>query len=196
MKDYARVQVASRRAWREWLREHHTQGESIWLVVFRKHHAKHLSYDAIVEEALCYGWIDSLPRALDDDRTMLLLSPRKAKSPWSRANKQRIDAMIRKKLMRAPGKAKIETAKADGSWTLLDDVENLIEPPDLKRALDRTPAARKSWTKFAPSSKKGILWWIKSAKRTETRARRIRETARLAAMGLRANFPEAREIGL
>jgi len=193
VKDYERIEVRSRAEWRAWLKANHRRRESVWLVSFKKHHPDYLDYDAIVEEALCYGWIDSLPRKLDADRTMLLLSPRKAGSPWSRLNKERVAKLVKARKMRSPGRAKIEAAKVDGSWTVLDDVEDLIVPEDLTTALDANPSARAAFDGFPPSSKKGLLWWVKSAKTASTRDHRVAETVRLAALGLRANHPEAKE---
>ncbi|MEM9999194.1 MAG: YdeI/OmpD-associated family protein [Bacteroidota bacterium] len=188
-----RVEVTSRAAWRAWLAAHHTQPDGIWLVTYKKHTGgRYVDYDSIVEEALCFGWIDSLPRKLDADRTMLYVSPRKPGSIWSRLNKQRIEALEADGRMTEIGRAKIEAAKADGSWTLYDDVENLVIPDDLAAALASAPAAEAAFDGFSASSKKGVLWWIKSAKRDATRAKRIAETVRLAALGVVANTPMAR----
>ena len=118
--DVEQVEVKNRAALRRWLTRHHTQAESIWLVSYKKSSPHYLSYDAIVEEALCFGWIDSQPRLLDADRSMLRLSPRKAKSGWSGVNKQRIERLIAAGLMAAPGLAVIEAAKRSGTWSLLD----------------------------------------------------------------------------
>jgi uncharacterized protein YdeI (YjbR/CyaY-like superfamily) len=185
-----RVQVESRAEWRQWLAENHTQPDGIWLVTFKKHMwEKYLPYDDIVEEALCFGWVDSLPRKLDDDRTMLYISPRRKGSPWSRLNKTRVEALIAADLMTDAGMALIEQAKADGTWTIYDEVEDLIIPPDLAAALDANPQAKQHFTAFSDSSKKGILWWIKSAKRPATRQKRIDKTVALAEQNIKANHP-------
>lgn len=195
MKEFERVQVENRAELRTWLQENYTRTESIWLVSYKKHVAnKYISWDDIVEEALCFGWIDSLPRKLDADRTMLLLSPRRPKSPWSRINKQRIEKLLAAKLIMPPGLAAIEKAKQDGSWTIYDEVEDLIIPNDLATALAKNETAAKRFNAFSNSSKKGILWWIKSAKRPPTRQKRIAETVRLAEHNIRANHPEARNF--
>ena len=187
MDDYQRVEVTSRAQWRGWLAENHQQSVSIWLVTYKKHAgATYLSYDAVVEEALCFGWIDSVPRKLDADRTMLLLSPRRAKSPWSKLNKERVAKMAAAGQMTAAGDAKIEQAKADGSWTFLDDVEALVIPPDLAAALAANGRAKELFEAFSPSSKRGILQWIKTAKRAETRQKRIEKTAAMAAENKKA----------
>ncbi|MEL6939313.1 MAG: YdeI/OmpD-associated family protein [Cyanobacteria bacterium J06598_1] len=181
MDDYEQVEVASRADWRNWLAAHYEQRESIWLITYKKHTgSRYLAYDAIVEEALCFGWIDSVPRKLDEDRTMLLLSPRKPKSVWSKLNKTRVEALLSKGLIMPPGLGKIEQAKADGSWVFLDDVEALIVPDDLAEALEANAEAKQNFEAFSPSSKKGILQWIKMAKRTETRQKRIEKTAAAA----------------
>lgn len=184
---YEQVEVTSRTQWRDWLSTHHQQTESIWLVTYKKQTgSRYLSYDAIVEEALCFGWIDSLPRRLDEDRTMLLLSPRRAKSVWSKLNKERVAKLIQQKKMMPPGLKKIERAKADGSWTFLDDVEALIVPEDLTEALLINPVAKKNFEQFSNSSKKGILQWLKMAKQQETRQRRIEKIVSKAAVGEKA----------
>lgn len=182
------VQVEHRQEWREWLTQHHARSNGIWLVTFKKQcKDKYVSYDAMVEEALCFGWIDSLPRKLDEDRTMLWFAPRKPGSGWSKLNKERIEKMIEAGCMTAAGLAKIEAAKQDGSWSLLDAIEALEIPPDLQTALDANPTAQQNFEAFPKSAKRGILEWVASAKRPETRAKRIEETARLAAENKRAN---------
>lgn len=192
MKEFEQVQIENRNQLRDWLAANHTQTESIWLVSYKKHVAdKHVSWDEIVEEVLCFGWIDSLPRKLDADRTMLLLSPRRKGSPWSRVNKQRIEKLLAAELIMPPGLAAIEQAKADGSWTIYDEVEDLIMPQDLTDALAKNSTANANFDAFSDSSKKGILWWIKSAKKDETRQKRIAETVLLAEHNVRANHPEA-----
>ncbi|MGP1375422.1 MAG: YdeI/OmpD-associated family protein [Almyronema sp.] len=184
------VQVIDRAQWRAWLSAHHAQADGIWLITFKKHCTdKYVSYDAIVEEALCFGWVDSLPRKLDSDRTMLYISPRRQGSPWSRLNKRRVASLLKQGLMTTAGQAKIDQAQADGSWTIYDDIEDLIVPADLAAALAANPTAKTYFEAFSDSSKKGILWWIKSAKRPATRQKRIEETVRLAAENIKANQP-------
>ena len=187
-ENFERVAIESPGDLRRWLAEHHPQEESVWLVTYKKHTgSRYLPYDAIVEEALCFGWIDSLPRKLDSDRTMLLLSPRRPKSPWSKLNKDRVTKMLDQGLMTPAGQTKIDQAKADGSWTFLDDVEALIIPDDLAAALEANPTAKSYFEAFSPSSKKGILQWIKSAKQAKTREKRIKKTVDLAAENIKAN---------
>ena len=188
MKQFEQVEVLSREQWRTWLTNNYTQTDSIWLVTYKKHTgSRYLPYDDIVEEALCFGWIDSLPRKLDTDRTMLLLSPRRPQSPWSQLNKDRVTKMLGQNLMTPAGLKKIDQAKADGSWSFLDDVEALIIPSDLAAALETNLQAKTYFEAFSPSSKKGILQWIKSAKQTATREKRIKKTVESAAQNSKPN---------
>lgn len=189
-----RVEVLTREELRNWLAANHTRNEAVWLVSHKKASPHYLEYDAIVEEALCFGWIDSTANALDDMRSMLLPSPRRKGSMWSRANKIRVDKLAAAGLLRPPGLAKIEQAKLDGSWTFLDDIDALIVPPDLQAALESQPPALDYWTAFPPSAKRAILYWVKSAKRPGTRATRIGKSAELAARNIRATTPEAKGL--
>lgn len=181
------VEVKSRKELRDWLRKNHKQKESIWLVTYKKGSEFWLPYDDIVEEVLCFGWIDSLPRKLDEARTKLRLSPRKPKSGWSAVNKVRIEKLIKNKLMTLAGLEKITAAKKDGSWTKLDQGDKGILSPELEKAFSKNKLARKNFEAFPPSAKKGILEWVNSAKTDETRNKRITETVKLAAKNLRAN---------
>jgi uncharacterized protein YdeI (YjbR/CyaY-like superfamily) len=177
-----------RRAWRAWLEQHHATAPGVWLIYYKKGSGKpRVAYADAVEEALCFGWIDSRPNAIDEERYMQLFSPRKPHSIWSRLNKQRAEKLIAEGLMTSAGMAKIEAARADGSWDTYEAVEALTMPSDLKKALAANPTARKNFAAFSNTSKKIILHWVASAKRPETRARRIEETVRLAAQNLKAN---------
>jgi uncharacterized protein YdeI (YjbR/CyaY-like superfamily) len=151
-----------------------------------------LSYEEAVQEALCFGWIDGKAAGLDDQRTMLRFSPRRRGSGWARTNKVRIERLLAEGLMAEPGLALIEEAKRDGSWTMLDAVEDLIVPDDLAAAFDDHPGAREQWDGFPRSVRRAALEWIVQAKRPETRARRVTETARLAARGERPGPAAAR----
>lgn len=185
---FARVEATTRAQWRDWLAAHHPQTESVWVVTYKVGASQpRVPYDDLVEEALAFGWIDSLPRKLDAERTMLLMSPRKPGSNWSAVNKARIDKMIAAGLMHPAGLAKIEQARADGSWTALDAVDRLEVPADLAAAFDRHPGSAEAFAAFPPSARRGILEWIGNAKRPETRAARIAETAEKAQRGERAN---------
>ncbi len=192
MTDHARIEFKSRQAIREWLERNHETATTFWLVAYKKHVAEYyVPYGEIVEELLCFGWVDSRTRRVDDDRTMLLVSPRKPGSTWSAANKKRIAALEQQGLMQEAGRRSIESAKADGSWTFLDDVERLEIPADLERAFAKNKRARRNYHAFNPSARKVILLWIKTAKRAETRTKRIRETVRLASKNIKAAHPEA-----
>ncbi len=182
------VHPLSRDAWRAWLGEHHEHDDGVWFVRYKKATGKpSVSYDEAVDEAICFGWIDSLPRSLDAERSMLYFAPRTPGSGWSRVNKARITRMTEAGQMTPAGQAKIDAAIADGSWYALDDVENLIVPDDLTAAFDAHPGAAAHWEAFPRSAKRGILEWIEDAKRDATRAKRVTETARLAQQNERAN---------
>lgn len=182
MDKYERVQVTSRQEWRDWLTQHHTQKESIWLVTFKKHtgNNRHLPYSDMVEEALCFGWIDSSIRKVDDDRTMHLVSPRRRRSVWSSLNKDRVQKLQRQGLMTAAGQAVIDRALQDASWSFLDDVEAMVIPPDLDRALQANVKAKRHFEAFSDAVKKQTLQFIKSAKQASTRAKRIQKTVDMA----------------
>lgn len=182
------IHVLSRSEWRQWLAEHHDTAPNVWLIRYKKSAGKPtLSYADAVQEALCFGWIDSLPRKLDDERTMLYFAPRKPGSGWSRVNKTHIERMLATGHMMPAGLAKIEAAKADGSWTMLDAIENLEIPGDLAAAFAEYPPAADHFEAFPRSVKRGILEWILQAKRATTRTKRIQETAQLAQRNERAN---------
>lgn len=186
--DIPMVEVSSRAELRAWLASHHAQAGSIWLVTYKKAAGeRYLSYEEIVEEALAFGWVDSLPRELDRLRTMRILAPRKRGSAWSRVNKARIEKLIAEGCMTEAGMARIEQAKADGSWSRLDAVETLTLPADVAEALQARPPAAANFQAFPRSSRRLILEWISSAKGAETRAKRIATTAAMAARNLRAN---------
>ncbi|MBA3252196.1 MAG: YdeI/OmpD-associated family protein [Geodermatophilaceae bacterium] len=188
-----RCQPATVEEWRVWLAEHQDTATGVWLVTWKQHTDRPtVSYDDAVTEAIAVGWIDSKGQRLDDDRTMLWFCPRKATSGWSRPNKQRVQRLYAADRMQPAGQRAIDVAKANGAWTLLDAVEDLAVPEDLAAAFDRHPGARNAWEAFPRSAKRGILEWIVQAKRPETRAKRVAETARLAAEGIRANEPRRR----
>lgn len=193
MKKFERVEIESVTQLREWLLVNHGREESVWLVTYKKHIPdKHVPWEDIVDEGLCFGWIDSLPRKLDADRSMRLFSPRRTGSPWSRRNKTRVAILLAAGRMAPSGLAVIEKAKQDGSWTIYDEVDDLIIPQDLLAELSQNQAAEQNFGSFSDSSKKNILWWIKSAKSSATRDMRIKETVWLAEHKIRANHPEAR----
>jgi len=175
-------------AWREWLAANHGREEGVWLIRYRANADRsNVSLEEAIRQALCFGWVDSLPRALDEDRTLLYFAPRKTGSNWSRLNRDRVAELEAEGLLAPPGKRKIDAAKADGSWSALDSVDRLEVPAELAAAFDRFPGSRGEWDSFPPSSRKAILEWILNAKQATTRAHRVEETARLAQRGERAN---------
>lgn len=187
MADHDEIEIRSRAELRAWLAANHERTQSIWLITWKKHTPRHVPYAEVVDEALCFGWIDSQPKLLDADRSMIRLSPRKPGSGWSKVNKDKIDRLIAQGLMAQPGLAKIAAAKHDGSWTRLDAAHADTLPDDLLAAFTRHPGAETNFSGFPPSARRAILEWISLAKRPETRAARIEETAALAAKGERAN---------
>lgn len=175
--DYPRVDVRTAAEWRRWLREHHAKERGAWLVSYRRVTGKPaVEYDDAVCEALCYGWIDSVVKPLDEERTLSLYTPRKAGSGWSRSNKDRVKALVAQGRMSAAGLAKIAAAKKDGSWTLLDSVEALAVPADLKKALGAT--GRRRFDALTSGKKREHLYALVSAKRPETRAKRVVDVVR------------------
>jgi uncharacterized protein YdeI (YjbR/CyaY-like superfamily) len=182
------IHPISRAEWRTWLEQNHTRTEGIWLISYKKGSGRaDFSYDEVVEEALCFGWIDSKANKLDDERSMLWLAPRRPRTGWAKSNKERVERLIASGQMAPAGLAKIEAAKLDGSWNALDEVEALKVPPDMEQALAGYNSAAQYFDAFPRSVKRSILEWIAAAKTPETRARRIEETARLAQENIRAN---------
>ena len=171
------VYAKNRQEWREWLEEHHQTSQGIWLVYYKVKTGKpSVKYAEAVQEALCFGWIDSKVKSLDAERYQQIFTPRKPKSVWSKLNKQYLEELIKEGLMTEVGLSKIAAAKLDGSWTALDAVEALIIPIDLQEYLENNPVADQYFQQFNNSTKKNILAWIKSAKRPETRQKRIQKT--------------------
>ena len=183
-----RVHPETAAEWRTWLDEHHTSSSGVWLVSWKKHTGRAtVGYDEAVTEALAVGWVDSKGAKLDDDRTMLWFTRRRATSGWSRPNKERIERLLAEGRMGPAGQEALDSAKENGTWSLLDDVENLVVPDDLAAAFDLHPGARDVWEGFPRSVKRRILEWIVTAKRPETRRARIAETAEKAGRGERAH---------
>jgi len=185
LDDFERMTPRDRAAWRAWLVEHHESSPGIWLVYFKKGSGKPtVTYDEAVEEALCFGWIDSKVKGLDDERYIQVFTPRKMGSVWSKLNKERIERVIAEGLMTEAGSTKIDAAKRDGSWALLDAVDDLIEPDELRAALDADRRARAHYNSFGDSVKKQALYWVYSAKREATRSDRIAQIVEAAAQGM------------
>ncbi|WP_242042220.1 YdeI/OmpD-associated family protein [Leptolyngbya sp. FACHB-541] len=178
----------TRSEWRAWLEQHHTRDKGVWLISYKKATGKpRFDYEEAVEEALCFGWIDSKGNKLDEERSLLWFAPRKPGTGWSKLNKERVERLIAQNMMMPAGLAKVEAAKQDGSWNALDAIEALEIPPDLETALASYAEAKQNFEAFPRSVKRGILEWVAAAKRPETRTKRINETAQLAAQNLRAN---------
>jgi len=185
-EDYKSTHPKSRRDWRKWLERNHSTSPGIWLVYYKKESGKRkFDYADAVEEALCFGWIDSLPKKIDDERSALKFTPRKQKSAWSKLNKQRIEKLMEQKLIRPAGLTKIEQAKKDGSWNILNasdfHADNNSLPQDLETAFSKNKKALANFLAFAPGYRKQFLFWIDSAKRAETKAARIKQTVLMAA---------------
>jgi uncharacterized protein YdeI (YjbR/CyaY-like superfamily) len=170
------VYAKNRAAWRRWLAKHHASARGIWLVYDKKSSRDdRLSWVDAVGEALCFGWIDSTAKSLDDARYLQLFTPRKPKSTWSRVNKERVARLVDEGRMAPAGLAAIALAKSNGSWSSLDSVEALEVPDDLAAAFAKHPEAARNFAAFSPSSRKGYLHWVSQAVRAETRAQRITE---------------------
>ena len=185
--DAPAVTADNRATWRAWLEANHASASGAWLVTWRKGQGPVLDYGEAVEEALCFGWVDSTGGRVDERRTKLYFAPRKPRSVWSRSNKERVERLAAAGLMRPAGLAAIERAKANGAWIALDEVEQGIVPPDLAAALEAHPPAGERFQAFPWSARRAILVWIADAKRPETRAARVLETAVRAARNERAN---------
>jgi uncharacterized protein YdeI (YjbR/CyaY-like superfamily) len=176
------IEPKDRAAWRRWLMRHHDRDSGVWVVIHKKASTSGtFSYEDAVLEALCFGWIDSKPNRVDADSFKLWLAPRRPKSVWSAINKERTARLIDSGLMRPSGYAAIETARANGSWAALDRSDALIMPDDLTAALTASPEAARHFEAFPPGTKKQVYYWIESAKRPETRAKRVTETVARAA---------------
>jgi uncharacterized protein YdeI (YjbR/CyaY-like superfamily) len=186
---HPQFQPASRAEWRQWLAAHHASAAGVWLVYCKKASGlPSLSYAEAVEEALCFGWIDSHPRKLDAERSQQLYTPRRARSGWSKVNKERLARLEAAGQLMPAGRAAIARAQQNGAWESLDAAEAGLVPDDLAAALAADETAARHFAGFAPSARKAILTWVLSAKQPETRARRVAETVRMAALGKRANF--------
>lgn len=176
--------VRSRAELRFWLAENHDSAPTVWLATFKRHHTDYLAYETIVEELLCWGWIDSLPRALDTDRSMLLIAPRNPKSAWSAINKAHVERARASGAMTPAGEARIAAAMANGQWDFLNDVDALIAPADLLAALDAA-GQQGFWEAMPRSVRRGTLEWIKTARTEATRAKRFADVVTSASAGQR-----------
>lgn len=183
---YKTTHPKTRSQWRKWLEKNHSTSPGVWLIYYKKDSGKRkLDYADAVEEALCFGWIDSLPGKIDNERSALKFTPRKPKSVWSKLNKQRIEKLIGQKLMTIAGLTAIERAKRNGSWNILNasdfHTDNNSMPKDLEKALSKNKKALTNFRAFPAGYRKRFLFWIDSAKRPETKAARIKQTMLMAA---------------
>jgi uncharacterized protein YdeI (YjbR/CyaY-like superfamily) len=178
----AKVEVRSRAELRHWLAANHATGRSVWLVTFKKHTDHFLPYGDVVEELLCWGWIDSQSRGVDADRSSLLIAPRNPKSAWSAINKEKVATARASGAMTEAGERLVRIAQDSGMWDFLDDVDRLVVPDDLAAALG---TLREGWDAYPKSVRRGTLEWIKTAKGAETRAKRIAGVVESLAQGLR-----------
>lgn len=182
------VHSSSRIAWIAWLFENHRKFQSVWLVIQRKDSGEaSVYYSEAVDEALCFGWIDSKPNKRDDKSYYQLFSKRNPKSNWSRVNKEKVAVLIEQNLMMPPGLEIIKIAKQNGTWDALNEVEDLVIPNDMMEVFNQHKTALFNWNNFPPSARRGILEWIFNAKRPETRKKRILETVQMANENKRAN---------
>lgn len=178
------VEVRSRADLCAWLAENHSASGNVWVVVWKKHTDHHLPRGEAVSELLCWGWVDSDTRAMDADRTSYRISPRNPRSSWSAVNKAKVEEARAAGLMQPAGEAAIAKAQANGMWDFLDDVEAGILPEDLSQELDEG-SARKGWDNYPPSVVRSTLEWIKTAKTTAARSKRIDDVVKHAGKGQR-----------
>lgn len=174
--------MRSRTDLRDWLGANHATAPSVWLVTYKKHTPHYLGYDELISELLCWGWIDSQTRKVDEDRTSVLIAPRNPESAWSAINKRKVEEERTAGRMTQAGEALVAAAQANGMWSFLDDVEALIVPDDLAAAMSDH---REGWEAYPRSVKRGALEWLKTAKTRPTRDKRIADIAGSLAEGLR-----------
>ena len=164
--------------WRKWLEINHQKKQSVWLVYFKSStKIASVSWSEAVDQALCFGWIDSTKKTIDNERYMQYFSKRKPNSIWSKINKNKVEYLISENLMQEAGYKTIEIAKENGSWFILDEVEELIIPKDLKKEFDKRLGFLELYENLSKSEKKNLLGWVILAKRPETRQKRIIEIA-------------------
>jgi len=186
MKDVEEYSPINKQDWRKWLKLNHIEKEAVWLIFYKKKSPKYnLSWSDSVDEALCYDWIDSTKKTIDSEKYKQYFTKRKAKSNWSKVNKDKVATLIEQGLMEEKGYNSIQVAKENGSWTYLDKIEALIIPDDLKEEFKNDINAKENFEKLSKSSKKLLLYWVLSAKRRETRERRILEIVESASKGLK-----------
>jgi uncharacterized protein YdeI (YjbR/CyaY-like superfamily) len=176
INSYEQFYAKDRKQWRKWLSMQYAKSPGVWLVYYKKQTGKsRVEYAEAVEEALCFGWIDSTMRPLDEERYMQLFTPRKPKSEWSKLNKHRVEKLIEQGLMTAAGLEKIEISKQNGHWEKVDHVEALIVPEDLAKQMKKSKKATAYFESLRITNKKYLLHWLGGAKRADTREKRITE---------------------
>lgn len=186
MQDVKDFCPSNKQDWRKWLELNHKKENAIWLIFYKKKSPNYnLSWSDSVDEALCFGWIDSTKRTIDAERYKQYFCKRKPKSNWSKVNKDKVKTLIDQKLMTNEGYKSIETAKENGSWTILDEVEALVIPEDLKIEFTNYKGSSEYFSSLSNSAKKILLYWIVSAKRKETRQKRILEIVENASKNLK-----------
>lgn len=182
-ENFQKVEVSSTQELRAWLEQHHAQKESVWLVTFKKTVPdKYLSTSQVLDELLCFGWIDGIRRKLDEHKTMQLISPRKVEH-WAKTYKDRAAKLIEEGKMQEAGFRSIELSKENGLWDFMDDIDKLIVPKDLREALDKYEGAADFFNAINHSSKRFVLRYIKLAKTEKTRVSRIEQIVALASKG-------------
>lgn len=182
-ENFEQVEIESPAQLRDWLLCNHTQEDGVWLVTFKKTVGeKYVSRDEVLDELLCFGWIDGIRRKLDAERTMQLISPRRAQH-WARSYKERAERLMAEGRMHESGLNSIKAGKESGLWNFMDDVDNLIVPKDLQEALEKQEGALAFFNNINDSSKRFVLRWIKLAKTKKTRENRIEKIAKLASIG-------------
>ncbi|MBC8045891.1 MAG: YdeI/OmpD-associated family protein [Fimbriimonadaceae bacterium] len=187
-KGFPVIYAKDRKVLRNWFMKYHQKEKAVWVVRYKKEkNIPCVNYEEIVEEALCFGFIDSKPNILDSGLSVLYIAQRKTKSVWSNSNKIRVVRLIEEKQMMPAGFEKIEIAKANGSWDAITSSENYEMPAGLKKALLKNKPAKKYFEAFPPGVKKQLYQWIISAKTETTQSKRIHETVSLAEKNIRAN---------
>jgi uncharacterized protein YdeI (YjbR/CyaY-like superfamily) len=176
------------KTWRAWLKKNHSKEKSVWLIFYRKKSSTpSVYYPEAVDEALCFGWIDSKPNKRDEESYFQFFAKRNPKSNWSKINKEKVTKLIKLGKMEKAGLEMIKLAKKTGTWDALNEVEEIVVPVDLQKAFAKNKMAATNFEAFPRSTKKGILDWIRNAKRPETRQKRIEQILNLAEKNIRAN---------
>lgn len=183
-KDFELFYPESKQDWRNWLQENHKKKQAVWVVCYKKNTGvTSITWSEIVDEALCFGWIDGIKKNIDAEKYKQYVTKRKANSIWSKINKQKVEQFINEDLMTKAGLESIEIAKQNGSWSIYDEVEDLIIPEDLEIAFKKYDNAKEFYLSLSDSIKKQILAWLVLAKRAATRQKRIQEIVESASQG-------------